>query len=134
LDACSLIAYLAKEPGWDKLFELFYRAANAEVDLYIHALNLYEVYYDIQRRAGREAATGFLSTFEESYAYIGVFGFINNTLSQTAAHYKLNYTMSLADSIALATASLLQASLITADHHEFDPIEKAQEATFFWFR
>jgi predicted nucleic acid-binding protein len=51
-----------------------------------------------------------------------------------AARFKLAFKMSVADSFALATAKLEDVTLITADHHEFDPIDEAGEIEFLWIR
>lgn len=47
---------------------------------------------------------------------------------------KAVYKISLADSIALAQASVLGGSLVTSDHHEFGVIESRENMKLFWFR
>jgi hypothetical protein len=51
-----------------------------------------------------------------------------------AGRLKSSYKISLADSIALAEASISNGMLITADHHEFDTIEMNERLLFFWIR
>ncbi len=46
LDACSLIAYLNDEKGADNVKDLLIKSGNDECSLYIHMINLYEIYYD----------------------------------------------------------------------------------------
>lgn len=41
------------------------------------------------------------------------------------------FSISLADSIVLAEAKVRKNSLVTCDHHEFDPIEKIMSCLFF---
>jgi predicted nucleic acid-binding protein len=53
---------------------------------------------------------------------------------QAAGFFKVNYRISLADSIALAMARQLGARLVSTDHHEFDPIEQAGAVQFKWMR
>jgi hypothetical protein len=36
--------------------------------------------------------------------------------------------------IVLAETKINSASIITADHHEFDIIEKTEDVDFFWIR
>ncbi len=48
--------------------------------------------------------------------------------------YFNNFNVSVADSVALGLAKLKGASLVTTDHHEFDPIEEAGEMRFHWLR
>ncbi|GHU14927.1 hypothetical protein FACS1894163_00050 [Spirochaetia bacterium] len=47
---------------------------------------------------------------------------------------KASYDISFADSIALGYALVLGQPLITADHHEFDEIEKHEKIIFEWIR
>ena len=51
-----------------------------------------------------------------------------------AGRLKASYKISLADSIALAQAFVVDGELITADHHEFDVIEGKENITFQWIR
>jgi predicted nucleic acid-binding protein len=51
-----------------------------------------------------------------------------------AGRLKRTYSVSFADSIALATACSLSYTLVTSDHHEFDEIEKKEPINFFWIR
>jgi hypothetical protein len=47
---------------------------------------------------------------------------------------KTSYKISLADSVAFAEASIYGGSLVTADHHEFDSVEKGENINFVWIR
>ncbi|MDR0459858.1 MAG: hypothetical protein LBH62_00220 [Nitrososphaerota archaeon] len=51
-----------------------------------------------------------------------------------AGRFKASYRISLADSIALAETTVFGGELLTADHHEFDVIEKQEEIKFHWIR
>ena len=51
-----------------------------------------------------------------------------------AAYFKLTYKVSVADSFALATTKLEDATLVTADHHEFATIDAVNEVSILWFR
>jgi predicted nucleic acid-binding protein len=53
---------------------------------------------------------------------------------QAATRFKTRYKISLADSFALGLADVLDADIVSADHHEFEPVEKAGENSVVWFR
>jgi len=59
---------------------------------------------------------------------------VNDELLQAAARFKTRYKISLADSFALGLADVLDAVIVSADHHEFEPVEQAGEVTVMWFR
>ncbi len=42
--------------------------------------------------------------------------------------------MSVADSMALGLANVMNATLVTCDHHEFECIDETNDAEFYWFR
>jgi predicted nucleic acid-binding protein len=51
-----------------------------------------------------------------------------------AARFKVDFSISLADSIALGLGKELSAKVVTADHNEFDKIEEIESADFYWIR
>lgn len=59
---------------------------------------------------------------------------LNDEVFFEAGRLKSDYKISLADSIALAEAKTRGAILVTADHHEFDIIDKAESVRFHWIR
>ena len=61
LDACALIAYFKKEEGFELLFSYFDRANNEEISLFMHKLNLLEVFYGFYRDDGIETAEAVLN-------------------------------------------------------------------------
>jgi hypothetical protein len=40
----------------------------------------------------------------------------------------------MADAIAIAEAVINKGSLVTADHHEIEPVEAAEKINIMWFR
>ena len=132
LDACALLALLEDEPGADKILEVYDRAVSGEVALVMNTLNLLEVYYALYRGHGKEQAGLFFEEIKRSPV------FIKNEISEgvfvEAGRLKASYKISLADSIALAEASVSGGALLTADHHEFDIIEQKERIAFHWFR
>jgi predicted nucleic acid-binding protein len=132
LDACALIAYYNDEEGSDPVEDVLSEALNGDSDILMHRVNLFEVYYDLLRSSGEDETTKAMDSFSGSP--IAVVDVITNELMKEAARFKLSYKISVADAFALATAKLENATLITADHHEFDPIEEAKELNFLWIR
>ncbi|MDR1932993.1 MAG: type II toxin-antitoxin system VapC family toxin [Spirochaetales bacterium] len=132
LDACALIAFLDKEPGGSVVAELFQKAEAGEICIYITSIQLLEVYYDRIRVIGRDYADTFLQTFYGSSIKI-VHEFSRENI-RTAGRLKATYPLSLADAIACAVASSIDAALVTSDHKEFEPVEQHENINFFWIR
>jgi PIN domain nuclease of toxin-antitoxin system len=132
LDACALIAFLNKEPGMDVVREILLRALEDEVSITMNKLNLLEVYYDVYRRCGEGAATDMLEMVAGTP--IDIIHEISDAVFKEAGRLKASYRISLADSMALAEASISGSSLLTSDHHEFDIIEKSESIKFHWIR
>ena len=59
---------------------------------------------------------------------------LKDNVFKEAGRLKATYKISLADSIVLAEAKTRGAKILTADHHEFDPINKDLEVSFYWIR
>ncbi|MBC7569384.1 MAG: hypothetical protein H7319_06590 [Spirosoma sp.] len=53
---------------------------------------------------------------------------------KTAARFKAAFRMSVADSFLLAQAHLLNAQVVTSDHHELDAVDIAGLINFYWYR
>jgi predicted nucleic acid-binding protein len=132
LDACALIALLQDEKGADEVADVFEAAENGTAAITMHKLNLLEVYYKAYRTHGKERANRMLEGFKKRPVLISQE--IGDELFMEAGRFKGTYTISFADSIVLAQASILNAELLTADHHEFDAIEKSESIRFRWIR
>ncbi len=111
-----MIAYLRDEPGADVVAQAL---LDPESQAYAHALNLCEVFYDFHRAAGyQEALEAILDL-----ARVGVMEDANlaAVVWQAAGRLKANLRrVSLADCFAIELAGRLKATILTADHHEFD--------------
>lgn len=132
IDACSLIAYLRAEQGADKVEAIFDDALSGKTIVYLHKATLAEALYDSLRTNKVKNADQLLGDF---YALPVT---LTNTLSddfvKIIAHNKITHKVSFADCFVLALATLINAKVLTADHHEFDLIEKAGELKFEWIR
>ena len=132
LDACALIAYFKKEAGSEAMLQFFDRAGDGEISLFMHKLNLLEVYYGFYRDDGKEKAEAVLNdSLSLPITFIEDLG---NSFFKEAGRLKATYDISFADSFALALASIRGEPIISADHHEFDVIELKEAVRFSWIR
>lgn len=132
LDACALLALLRNEPGADKVAAVINAANGGEAEVVINKLNLLEVFYDLYRSHGRDKADLIVSEIKKRP--IAINAEISDHIFAEAGRLKASYKISLADSIALAQAIETKGELLTADHHEFDAIEKHEDIHFHWIR
>jgi len=132
LDACAMLAVLSKEQGADKVVEIYKKASHGEVELIMHKLNLFEVYYTVFRGYGKESAKNFLKEVASSSILINTE--ISDEVFSEAGRLKTTYKISLADSFALAQAIVSKGLLLTSDHHEFDVVEGNEDINFAWIR
>lgn len=132
LDACALIAFLNEEPGKDVVKEVLMKAYTGETTVIMNKLNLLEVYYDIYRRCGKAAAAEMHEVIADTP--IHVISELSNDVFNEAGRLKATYKISIADSVALAEASVSGGSLLTSDHHEFDVVEQSEGIKFHWIR
>jgi len=132
LDACALIALLQNESGAEKVAAVINSALNGTVTVVMNKINLLEVYYDAFRSRGKAQADLMLTEFKKRPVIINQQ--ITDEIFAEAGRLKATYRISLADSIALAEASLSGGELLTSDHHEFDIIEREENVKFHWIR
>ena len=131
LDACALVAFMKKELGWDKVHSVFTDGAKEKAKVFIHEINLLEVYYGFRKERGREYAE---QTLNKTLEYFTVINGLTPEVFTEAGRFKSTYRISLADAIALAQATALNAKLLTCDHHEFDVVEPLEDVEFLWIR
>ncbi len=132
LDACAVIAYLNDEEGADKIEGLLWESDQRSKVLFLHEVNLLEVYYGVYRDEGEQLA-------EETYNTvvnlpIKIVAGLKKNIFKEAGRLKAVFKVSFADSIALAVAKVRRIPLVTCDHHEFDPIQEKNELDFLWIR
>lgn len=120
-DACAVIALLQAEAGAGVVTDLL----QEENRCLVHAINVCEVYYDLYRRDGEEIANGVKEVLE-GYGF-EVVEEVPSTLWKTAGKLKAVWKkVSLADCFALALAIEKSGTLVTSDHHEFEPLVEAK--------
>ncbi|MCL2388022.1 MAG: PIN domain-containing protein [Defluviitaleaceae bacterium] len=131
LDACALIALVKNEEGASVVSDVYKNANNGGVGLYMNRINLLEVYYGFYRDKGKDYALDIMKQVEASSVFISEF---DRDILLEAGRLKATYKFSLADSIVIAQTILLNGSVLTADHHEFDVIEGKENLIFNWIR
>lgn len=130
LDACAFIAFLEDEPGAEVIEELLQEPRNRCLILAISAC---EIYYDLWRRGNTEDAESLESIFAE-YDLELLEG-LPSDLWKAAGKLKAEWRrVSLADCFALTLAIRESGTLVTSDHHELDPIAKAEVCPIRFFR
>jgi PIN domain nuclease of toxin-antitoxin system len=117
LDACAMIAYLRGEQG-SIIVDSFLN--NPSDTCYAHTINLLEVYYDFIRKHNEPVARQALNDL----AAIGVVE--RRTMSKkftlSVGRLKALGRISLADCFCIVLAQEISGSVVTSDHHEFDPL------------
>ncbi|MDX9872948.1 MAG: PIN domain-containing protein [Clostridia bacterium] len=132
LDACSLFALFNNESGADEVETVLTEALRDNAEVYMNKINLYEVYYGYYRDSEKHKADEVYNLIKAMP--ISITETFTDDIFTEAARLKTQYKMSLADSIALGEAIIRRAQLVTADHHEFDPVAKKENVKIYWIR
>jgi predicted nucleic acid-binding protein len=128
-----MLALLRREPGCEIVVGAFDEVDNGAAIILMHKANLLEVYYDLYRTYGRARARETLDIILGRP--IRIISGISDAVFEEAARLKSLYKVSFADTFALATTSVSNGVLLTADHHEMDKIEQSEpEIKFRWIR
>ena len=131
LDACALIAFLDDEEGAACVEDLLIQAQNDECLLLMHYVNLGEVYYYVYRQEGEDLANSVYAAITGlSIHFVG----ISEPQLLTASRIKATHRIPYADAFATALCVLENATLVTADHHDFEPLEKEGLVVVKWLR
>jgi predicted nucleic acid-binding protein len=120
------------EKGAENIRDLFQKTVDHQALLMMNKFNLLEVYYRIYKAYGKTEADDLLKTMEQMP--ITIKDILTNETLKEAGRLKSKYKLSLADSIAIAESIINKGSLVTADHHEIEPIETAEKINITWFR
>jgi predicted nucleic acid-binding protein len=131
LDACALLAYIKKEPEGVKVKELLTHAGTGEITIRMSIINLTEVYYGLIRDDGMEMAVEIMKNVDD--LPINIIDTVTRTVSREAAHFKVNYSMSLADTFLCATAKCISATIVTKDS-EIEAAEQPEGLSVFWIK
>lgn len=132
LDASALIAFLNDEDGADKVEDVLQKAKVDNCIIYMNKLNILEIYYGVYREDGKENAEEILIKILN--LPLIVVDTLKDDVFKEAGRLKATYKISPADSIAIAEAETRKAQILTADHHEFDPLDRKGEVRVYWIR
>lgn len=122
LDACAMIAFLRGERGADVVNDLL---RDSSAHCFAHAVNLCEVYYDFVRVANANAARSAIEDLSAcgvhprrdiSDAFWKAVGLLKGTIRK----------ISLADCFCIQLSRRVGGTVVTSDHHEFDPLLAAR--------
>ena len=123
LDSFALIAYFRDESGAEIVEKLLVTASKNDTPLYMTDVNYAEVKYSIVKKDGLAAwkkVAKILQSLPIDYHST------TRVLADSAADFKAQYKISLADAFAAALAKEKDAELVTGDP-EFKPLEKEIE-------
>jgi predicted nucleic acid-binding protein len=130
IDASAMIAYLRAEPGGQVVRDLLQDTAH---QCLAHAINFCEVYYDFYRADGAELAGAAVRDLWR--AGIACREDLSPSFWQSAGALKaVQRRISLADCFAITLAGNLGGALVTADHHEFDPLAASGRCAISFIR
>ena len=132
LDSCAMLAFIYRENGDKIVKSILKQSQDRNIEVYINKLNLFESYYDIMRSRNLQQAENYYAMVKA--LPIKIIDGISDSVFRKAGLLKTQYRISLADSIVLGEAFVLDASLLTSDHHEFDIVEKNEKIKFLWIR
>lgn len=128
LDAHALMIYLEKEPGYEKILDLFINLSQSDKKAFMTSVNWGEVYYITMREKGQSEAEQIIKIIDTFPIEVVQ---VDKILAKQAAAYKATKKMSYADCFASALAKLKKAELLTGDK-EFKAVEG--EIKILWIR
>ena len=131
LDSFAVIAFLQDEKGADKVEEILKEAERGKTKLYMHVLNLGEVYYNVFKDEGENLANSVWAKIK-NYPVEFVDDLSENFLL-SAERIKGTYPISYADAFAAATSIEKEAMLITGDP-DFKLLERDGKIKVLWIR
>jgi len=118
-DSHALLKFFQKETGYEKVVQLLEKIRKTGAAKYINAINLGEIIYTTKKAFGDQKKLEVLANIERLNFIILT---TPNNLIFRAAEYKAQYSISYADSFALASAVEYNAVLVTGDP-EFKKVE-----------
>ena len=128
-DSYAIIGYLENEMFSSRVEKILKQAREGTNLIYLHAIQLGEVYYITLREKGQDLADlayARIRSFPLTYIEI-----IDEELLRSAAKLKAKYPISYADAFAAAMAVIKNAFLLTGDP-EFQALEKKENISIEW--
>ena len=119
LDSFALVSFFHKEPGWEKVKEVFYSLSSEKQRAVLSIINWGEFYYIVKRRVGKIKADETLALLDQLPVSILS---VDDELVKEAADIKADFAVSYADAFCIATARRSEAEILTSDP-EFKLVE-----------
>jgi predicted nucleic acid-binding protein len=130
LDACAMLTLFDMELGFEKVRDLLRRASIGELTIYMSAVNLTEVIYDL---LPQKTETEMDEIWRKIYAMpLTIIRDISDSIIKDTSRFKVTYRIALADVFGLALAKSLGAVFVTSDHSEMEQIEEHESISFLW--
>ena len=126
LDSFALVCFFHKEPGWEKLKEVFYSLSSSDQKALLSVINWGEFYYIVKRRVGKNKAEEALALLEQLPIKILP---VDNDLVKEAAEIKSDYPVSYADAFCIALAQRSDRQILTNDP-EFEVVQHLVTVTW----
>lgn len=119
LDSFALLRFIQKEPGNEAVKAILDDARIGKACAMLNVVNMGEIIYTVQRRFGRQAKLDVVKNINLLDIVILP---LPNDLVYRAAELKARFSMSYADTFAVASAMEHDATLVTGDP-EFRQVE-----------
>ncbi len=97
----------------------------------MHALNLCEVYYGYLRSDGFDRAE---EAWAKAVSIVAVVSDMSEHFVKRIGRWKADHALGLGDATLAATAEEYGCPLVTADHDDFDGIDRAGALQIVWLR
>lgn len=124
-DAEPLVAYLCDEPGSD-VVESYLEAVERTADGYVSVVTLTELQYVVRAISGRDRAAAVVEIVRET----GISPVDAAAVWEEAAGFKHQYSPSLGDAFALATAAHVDAPMLAGADDDFDDVAEVDVVRF----
>jgi predicted nucleic acid-binding protein len=119
IDSHALMVFLEKEPGYEKMQQIFVQATEKDNHLLMTSVNFGEIYYIVLRECGNKKT----EEVEKVIASLPIrIVDVNVELAKEAGKLKATKKMSYADCFAAALAKMNKGELITGDK-EFEEVK-----------
>lgn len=126
LDAHGLMVFLEREPGFEKVSQIFQNVVEIGDKIFMTTVNFGEVYYIVLRECGKTKA----NEIEDVVENLPIdFVDVDLELCKEAGNFKAFKRMSYADCFAAALAKLKNCSVVTGDP-EFKTV--SEEVDVYW--
>ena len=112
LDSFALVCFFHKEPGGNKVKEVFYSLSSSDQKALLSVINWGEFYYIVKRRIGKDKAEEALALLEQLPISILP---VDNDLVKAASELKSEHPVSYADAFCIALAQRSNCQILTND-------------------